>query len=108
MENRRIAVTSPLGNWSYDQVIGASVHIKSSSVGSGLFGYDSEATYLVEKIMVRLDSLGNCASSIYLVGIERPFYWKDLEVVGLDLTLYPDAISGGFKSGDTLSGYQTD
>lgn len=106
MEQRRIAVTSPMGNWSYIQLLGASVRIRSRKV-SDPFGYDSEKIYLVDNIKIRINSEGKCVTSIYLVGETSPFMWKDLEIVGLDLTAYADAICGNVCSGQTLCGYTT-
>lgn len=107
MENRRIAITDPGGVWNQDDLIGASVHIKSLAV-SGFFAFDDTATYIIEDIRFRVNSYGKCVASIYLEGIKRPFAWKDLEIVGLDLAIYPDAICGTFCCGGTLCGYGLD
>lgn len=109
MEKRRIAVTSPAGNWSYFQLLGASVHINSLAVSKSMFGYDEDKTYIINNIKIRVNPYGDCTSSIYLVGISTPFNWKDLEIIGLDLSLYPDAICSNYLCcGTTLCGYSTD
>jgi hypothetical protein len=109
MENRRIAVTSPAGNWDYYQLLGASVKVSSLSVSKSMFGYDETQTYLIKDIKIRINSFGQCFSSIYLEGIDTPFVWKDLELVGLDLFMYPPSIcSDCLLCGQAICGYEVD
>ncbi len=104
MESRRIAVTSPAGVWDHNSLIGASVHIKSLPVSS-LFSFDDSKIYTISDIKFRLNSYGKCISSIHLNGVDKVFAWKDLEVTGLDLTLYKDSICGEFCCGQSICGY---
>ena len=108
MDLKRIAITDPMGVWEYSQMIGATVHIKSLAVGRGFFAFDDTANYIIEDIKVRISNYGKCESSIYLKGISKPFAWKDLEVTGVDLSLYPPAICHKFCCGETLCGYGLD
>ena len=41
-----IHITSPAGVWGYEDLIGATVRVKSRSIGSGLFSVDSSSEYL--------------------------------------------------------------
>ena len=104
--NQRIAITSPAGCWTYSQLLGASVKIKSLSVSSGLFGYDEDATYTISDIKFSLDQSGNSYAVILLDGIsDKYFVWNDLEVVSLSTILYTQAICNKFCSGGSLCGY---
>lgn len=98
-------VTSPIGLWDYEQLIGASVKIGSLPVYRGIFGLDSDSKYVIEDIKFKMTSTGISICQVFLEGIESPFEWKDLEITGLDMTLYGDAICGCFCCGGTLCGY---
>lgn len=105
---RYVSVTSPAGICGYSDLIGASVKISSTSVGSSVFGYPSDEYYKIEDIKFRLNQNGKCITSIHLEGIDEPFEWKDLEITGLDMTVYCDAICNEVCAGVTLCGWGDD
>ena len=81
-----IHLTSPAGVWGYDDLIGAIVRVKSSSVSSGLFSVDSSSEYRVKSIRFRLDiDTGKLVTIIGLDGLDGEYVWKDLELLKLDL-----------------------
>lgn len=81
-----IHLTSPAGVWGYDDLIGATVRVKSSSVSSGLFSVDSSSEYKVKSISFRLDiDTGKLVTIIGLDGLDGEYVWKDLELLRLDL-----------------------
>lgn len=82
----RIHLTSPAGVWGYDDLIGATVRVKSSSVSSGLFSVDSSSEYRIKSISFRLDiDTGKLVTIIGLDGLDGEYVWKDLELLRLDL-----------------------
>lgn len=108
LKNRIIPVTSPSGIWDYTQLIGAIVKIKSLSISSGFFGFDSDQEHEIEDIGIRLNRFGKAYTSIKLKGIDREFVWKDLEIVGVQYWLWNPAICGIPCCGYTICGYNTD
>lgn len=81
-----IHLTSPAGVWGYDDLIGAIVRVKSSSVSSGLFSVDSSSEYRIKSVRFRLDiDTGKLVTIIGLDGLEGEYVWKDLELLRLDL-----------------------
>lgn len=81
-----IHITSPAGVWGYDDLIGATVRVKSRSIGSGLFSVDSSSEYKVKSIRFRLDiDTGKLVTIIGLDGLDGEYVWKDLELLRLDL-----------------------
>lgn len=81
-----IHITSPAGVWGYDDLIGATVRVKSRSIGSGLFSVDSSSEYKVKSISFRLDiDTGKLVTIIGLDGLDGEYVWKDLELLRLDL-----------------------
>ena len=81
-----IHLTSPAGVWGYDDLIGATVRVKSSSISSGLFSVDSSSEYLIKSIRFRLDiDTGKLVTIIGLDGLDGEYVWKDLELLRLDL-----------------------
>lgn len=103
----KIAVTSPSGLWDYQNLIGASVRIKSLPIKSGIFNFDSDSTYQIEDIRFRVSRTGRSYASIKLGGIDsREFVWKDLEVIGLRMPLWSPAICGKFCAGNAICGYR--
>lgn len=81
-----IHLTSPAGVWGYDDLIGAIVRVKSSSVSSGLFSVDSSSEYRIKSVRFRLDiDTGKLVTIIGLDGLDGEYVWKDLELLRLDL-----------------------
>lgn len=81
-----IHLTSPAGVWGYEDLVGATVRVKSRSIGSGLFSVDSSSEYKVKSISFRLDiDTGKLVTIIGLDGLEGEYVWKDLELLKLDL-----------------------
>ena len=81
-----IHITSPAGVWGYDDLIGAIVRVKSSSVSSGLFSVDSSSEYRIKSVRFRLDmDTGKLVTIIGLDGLDDEYVWKDLELLRLDL-----------------------
>lgn len=81
-----IHLTSPAGVWSYDDLIGSIVRVKSSSVSSGLFSVDSSSEYRIKSVRFRLDiDTGKLVTIIGLDGLDGEYVWKDLELLRLDL-----------------------
>lgn len=81
-----IHLTSPAGVWGYDDLIGAIVKVKSSSVSSGLFSVDSSSEYRIKSVRFRLDiDTGKLVTIIGLDGLDGEYVWKDLELLRLDL-----------------------
>lgn len=82
-----IHLTSPAGVWGYDDLIGAIVRVKSSSISSGLFSVDSSSEYRIKSVRFRLDiDTGKLVTIIGLDGLDGEEYvWKDLELLRLDL-----------------------
>lgn len=81
-----IHLTSPAGVWCYDDLIGATVRVKSSSVSSGLFSVDSSSEYRIKSVHFRLDiDTGKLVTIIGLDGLDGEYVWKDLELLRLDL-----------------------
>lgn len=81
-----IHITSPAGVWGYEDLIGATVRVKSSSVSSGLFSVDSSSEYRIKSIRFRLDiDTGKLVTIIGLDGLDGEYVWKDLELLRLDL-----------------------
>ena len=81
-----IHLTSPAGVWGYDDMIGAIVRVKSSSVSSGLFSVDSSSEYRIKSVRFRLDiDTGKLVTMIGLDGLDGEYVWKDLELLRLDL-----------------------
>lgn len=81
-----IHLTSPAGVWGYDDLIGAIVRVKSSSVSSGLFSVDSSSEYWIKSVRFRLDiDTGKLVTIIGLDGLDGEYVWKDLELLRLDL-----------------------
>lgn len=81
-----IHLTSPAGVWGYDDLIGAIVRVKSSSIGSGLFSVDSSSEYRIKSVRFRLDiDTGKLVTIIGLDGLDGEYVWKDLELLRLDL-----------------------
>lgn len=83
-------ITSPSGIWSEEQLIGAYVKVKSSEViGGSVFGIDSDTEYTIKNINLRLDiDTGKTYTVIHLNEKLGEFSWKDLEIVGLDVSKY--------------------
>lgn len=83
-------ITSPSGIWSEEQLIGAYVKVKSSEViGGSVFGIDSDTEYTIKDINLRLDiNTGKTYTVIHLNERLGEFSWKDLEIVGLDISKY--------------------
>ena len=72
--------------WGYDDLIGATVRVKSSSVSSGLFSVDSSSEYRIKSVHFRLDiDTGKLVTIIRLDGLDGEYVWKDLELLKLDL-----------------------
>ena len=66
-----IHLTSPAGVWGYDDLIGAIVRVKSSSVSSGLFSVDSSSEYRIKSVRFRLDiDTGKLVTIIGLDGLD--------------------------------------
>lgn len=81
-----IHITSPAGVWSYDDLIGATVRVKSRSISGGLFSVDSSSEYRIKSISFRLDvDTGKLVTIIRLDGLDGEYVWKDLELLKLDL-----------------------
>lgn len=81
-----IYITSPAGVWGYDDLIGATVRVKSRSISGGLFSVDSSSEYKVKSISFRLDiDTGKLVTIIGLDGLDGEYVWKDLELLRLDL-----------------------
>lgn len=81
-----IHLTSPAGVWGYEDLIGAIVRVKSSSVSSGLFSVDSSSEYRIKSVRFRLDiDTGKLVTIIGLDGLGGEYVWKDLELLRLDL-----------------------
>lgn len=81
-----IHITSPAGVWGYEDLIGATVRVKSRSIGSGLFSVDSSSEYKIKSINFRLDiDTGKLVTIIRLDGLDGEYVWKDLELLKLDL-----------------------
>jgi hypothetical protein len=81
-----IHITSPAGVWGYDDLIGATVRVKSRSISGGLFSVDSSSEYKVKSISFRLDiDTGKLVTIIGLDGLDGEYVWKDLELLKLDL-----------------------
>ncbi len=100
-------MTSPMGTWQPDQLIGAKVRVKSMSLRSSLFGFDSESIYTITGVGFRMSALGKAYGVVYLDGFgTKEFVWKDLEILSLDTTLYKKAICGQFCCGGSLCGWQ--
>jgi hypothetical protein len=101
-----ISVTSPIGTWNYNQVLGAKVRIRHLPVCRGLFGYDSDETYKITEIMFRVSADGKSICNVFLEGIDEPFEWKDLEILSLGLVFFDKAIcSLDLCCGTTLCGW---
>lgn len=98
----KIAVTSPTGNWRKDELVGGIV--KFSSLPWDFFGVDSDRHYKIEDVKYAIDQSGRIKCSIHLEGIKRPFSWKDLELVSLDMTPKKDPICGMFCCAETKCG----
>lgn len=104
--SRFIATTSPSGLWKYAQLIGSSVKIKSLSVSSDLFGFDSDSLHTISDIGFRVNRYGKSFAVIKLADIpEREFVWKDLEIIGLKFCTYYPAVCGTFCSDWSICGY---
>lgn len=81
-----IHLTSPAGVWGYEDLIGATVRVKSRSIGSGLFSVDSSSEYRIKSVRFRLDiDTGKLVTIIGLDGLDGEYVWKDLELLRLDL-----------------------
>lgn len=81
-----IHITSPAGVWGYNDLIGAIVRVKSSSISGGLFSVDSSSEYRVKSVRFRLDiDTGKLVTIIGLDGLDGEYVWKDLELLRLDL-----------------------
>lgn len=104
---RFIALTSPAGLWTPRHLVGAVVRIKSTSVSSGLFGYDSESLYKIADIGFRISKTGKSFAVIRLEGItDREFTWKDLEILSITTNIYQRAVCGQFCVSNSLCGYR--
>ena len=80
-------MTSPVGTWEPSQLIGAKVKVKSMSLRSSLFGFDSDSIYVITDIGFRMSKLGKAYGVVYLDGFgTKEFVWKDLEILSLDTT----------------------
>lgn len=81
-------ITSPSGIWKEEQLIGAYVKVKSSEViGGSVFGIDSDTEYTIKDINLKLDiGTGKTYTVIHLNERLGEFCWKDLEIVGLDIS----------------------
>ena len=99
---------SPYGIWDYTQLIRATVRIKSLSIISGIFSFDSDQEHEIEDIGIRINRFGKAYTSIKLKGINREFVWKDLELIGVKYWLWNPAICGIPCCGYTICGYKTD
>lgn len=81
-----IHITSPAGVWGYEDLIGATVRVKSSSISSGLFSVDSSSEHRIKSVRFRLDiDTGKLVTIIGLDGLDGEYVWKDLELLRLDL-----------------------
>lgn len=76
-----IKVTSPMGLWKKQDLIGATVKLRSLSI-FGNFGLPTDSEYTIESIGVRIDECGKGSTSIKLEGQSRIFAWNDLEILG--------------------------
>ena len=83
-----ISITSPLGLWEYRNLIGAKVKIGSLPIGYGLFGYDSEAIYVIEDIFVRMSKFGKSYAVVRLEGEKRAFALKAFEILSPPFNLW--------------------
>ena len=77
-------IVGPFGSWSYKDIIGAQVKVKSMPVSNFLKGFDADQVYTVKDIIFRVSMDGKTISVVILE--ENPdifFTWKDLEVIGI-------------------------
>ena len=105
LRSNAILVTSPSGSWKFPQLIGASVRIRSRSIGKGFFGFDSEQVFSIKDIKFRMSQLGKSITVVSLNEIDGEFVWKDLEIVSLRMPVYGKAICGTFCCGESLCGF---
>lgn len=98
-------VRGPSGIWKYNQLIGATVYIKSSPSCNFFSLKDATKEYVIKDIYVKISLDGKAITVIEIDGIPgKVFTWRDLEIVRINCAIYKDAICGGFNSGEAIVG----
>lgn len=103
-------IKNPSGSWSYEQLIGAKVRIKSTGAVNGLFScFDSQGLSTVKDMVFRISTDGKTIPVVILSEYpDKVFIWRDLEVVELSNEYRYDSVCGGFNCGQTIAGYNVD
>lgn len=98
-------VRGPSGIWKYNQLIGATVFIKSSPSCNFFSLKDASKEYTIKNIYVKISLDGKAITVIEIEGIPgKVFTWRDLEIVRINCAAYKDAVCGEFLSGEALVG----
>lgn len=104
-------VKNPSGTWNLEQLLGAKVCIKSTSVNNFMscFGFDSSQLVTIKDIYFRISMDGKAFTVIEIEELpSKVFLWKDLEIVELRNKPRFDALCGTFKCGQSIAGYNVD
>ena len=102
---RKTRVTDPAGIWDYNNLIGATVRICSSSVSNfnNIFSHDSSTLHTISDVYFRVSTDGKAITIIKLSDLpEGIFTWKDLEV--LNLKTPGEAVCGFGCCGNIICG----
>jgi hypothetical protein len=87
----RVALTNPAGVWSYENLIGAKVHVKSSSGWNGLFSEDENKSFEITEVKFKINLDGKIETVVKLSGKENVLYHlKDLEIYQVFCALNKD------------------
>lgn len=71
------------GVWSYSDLIGAKVKIKSIPVFGRMGSYSGDIVHVIEDVIFRVDETGKTICVVKLENVEGDFTFKDLEVTSL-------------------------
>lgn len=101
MSCRKQRYTCPAGIWNYDNMVGARVAIRSTTIGNfNQFAVDGE--YIIKDIYFRVSLDGKTITLIELEGLPDSYFtFKDVEI--LDTVNIPDKKSGELTVGDDIT-----
>ena len=98
-------IKDPSGCWSYEQLIGAKVSVKSLQVSNFFSCFDSSTICTIKDIYFRISLDGKTITIIELDQYPgKVFTWRDLEVVEIKNRSKHDALCGAFLSGQSICG----
>lgn len=101
-------VKNPSGTWNLEQLLGAKIHVKSTSVGNFMscFNFDSSKLVTIKNIYFRVSMDGKAFTVVEVEEFpEKVFLWKDIEIVELTNKPRFDALCGAFDCGQSVAGY---